>query len=461
MSQPSTNEPVDGLRTPPGPQRWDWVGIVRQFLRNDSTDTLKRLKDDYGDIVNVYFDGDAYVLSSPAYIQHVLESNQGNYKKSDVYDEQLGVLFGTGLLTAEGELWRRQQALIRPMFRPTTLQMFVELIAEETNSMIDRWAKKDTPIDLLAETERITLLIIGRAMFSEEMEQHADDMRKALRIARGEFQRQTTAVDITVPRWIPTPHNRRLDWAHEYFDELVYGLIEKRRGSEDAHDDLLSMLMRARTENGERISDEQIRDEIITFLLAGHETTATALAWTWYLLAHHPERHRQLHERASAADWLDGTQNPMRSEESFVKQCVQEGMRIYPPVPVFSREVIETDQIGEYAVSAGSDVLLSQFLVHRDPSIWDDPLEYRPDRFANDGPDRPSYSYFPFGGGARMCIGRQFALLEAQIILGLTVQQHKLELEAPQYAHHNEIGRSSAVTMIPDEAITMRVEAWD
>lgn len=473
MSQQSStvDTPGDPPRTPPGPQGWSWLSLARRFLGagdSDTTDILQWLKAEYGDVVNVYFDGDAYVLSDPEHVQYVLETNQGNYRKSAVYDEQLGELFGRGLLTAEGDLWRRQQKLVRPMFQPTTIRTFVDLIAAETRTMIDRWserAERDESIDLLAETERVTLSIIGKAMFSEDMEQHADEMREALRVVRTEFQRQTKAFGITVPRWVPTPHNRRTDRAEEYFDSLVYDLIEKRKGRAEEFDDLLSMLMRARTEAGERMEDEQIRDEIVTFLLAGHETTATALTWTWYLLAHNPDIHRELHARALDASWSAGSATPdetMLDEQPFVKQCVQEGMRIYPPVPAFSREIIEEDRLGDYAVPAGSDVLLSQFLVHRDPTIWPDPLDYRPERFDPDEDhDRPKYSYFPFGGGARMCIGRKFALVEAQIILGMAVRELRLELESPRHPHYDDIDRSSAVTMAPGEPIRMQVHDWD
>ncbi|MFC5973064.1 cytochrome P450 [Halomarina salina] len=453
-------------RDPPGPERWNWLSLARQFLSADTTETLAMLREDYGDVVKVYFDGEAYVVSNPTYVQHVLEANQGNYAKADVYDEELGEVFGQGLLTAEPATWQRQQELIRPMFMPATIRTFADLVAEETRAMLDRWkeyADRGEPIDLLSETERVTLLIIGKAMFSEDMADEADRMQEALHVFRDEFKRQTRSVGPTLPRWVPTPHNRQMEEALDYLNGFVYDLIEKRRGREDEFDDLLTMLLQARTDDDERMADEQIRDEIVTFLLAGHETTATALAWTWYLLAHHPEQHRRLHDAALDAPWLDGdSPDPTRFEEGpFVKQCVQEGMRIYPPVPAFSRQAIDSDRLGPYQVDPGTELIMSQFLVHRDPSIWDDPLDYRPDRFDGDGPDCPRYGYFPFGGGARMCIGREFSLLEARIILGMAVRDVKLELESPDYHHYDDIGRDSAVTMTPAERIEMRVGEWE
>lgn len=464
MSQPSPPEESRPWQSPPGPDRWDWFSLARQFLSSDTTETLASLKREYGDVVQVYFDGPAYVISNPEHVQHVLEANQGNYRKAAVYEEELGEIFGDGLLTAEPDVWKRQQAVIRPMFMPSMVRTFSGLVAKETHAMLDRWrrhADRGEPIDLLSETERVTLLIIGKAMFSTDMEDEAERMQRALHVFRDEFKRQTAGVGPTLPRWVPIPHNRRVEWALDYLDGLVYDLIEKRRGREDEFDDLLSMLMRARPD-GEPMADEQVRDEIVTFLLAGHETTATALAWTWYLLAHNPDAHRRLHDAATSAPWLDGdTPDASRfDEEPFVKQCVQEGMRIYPPVPAFSREAIDDDRLGPYHVPAGTEVIMSQFLVHRDPDYWDDPLAYRPDRFDGER-DGPRYDYFPFGGGARMCIGREFSLMEAQIIMGLAAREFRLELEAPRYDHYDQIGRSSAVTMAPDETIRMRVTEWD
>lgn len=452
-------------RNPPGPERWNWLSLARQFLGSDTTETLSTLRDEYGDVVRVYFDGEAYVVSNPGYVQHVLEANQGNYAKADVYDEELGEVFGEGLLTAEPTRWQRQQELIRPVFMPATIRTFSDLVAEETRAMLDRWrgyADRGEPIDLLSETERVTLLIIGKAMFSTDMAEEAERMQEALHVFRDEFKRQTSSMGPTLPRWVPIPHNRRMEAALDYLDDFVYDLIDKRHGREDEFDDLLTMLMQARTDDGERMDDEQVRDEIVTFLLAGHETTATALAWTWYLLAHNPEHHRRLHEAAVDAPWLEGDAPDATrfDEQPFVKQCVQEGMRIFPPVPAFSRKTVEPDRLGPYQVDPGTELIMSQFLVHRDPTIWDDPLDYRPGRFAEEAPERPRYGYFPFGGGARMCIGREFSLLEAQIILGMAVRDAKLELESPRYEHFDDIGRSSAVTMTPAERIEMRVGEW-
>ena len=464
MSKQRTS--ADASKSVPGPSE---TGLLRQatrLLREDTATMLEDLRQRYGRVVRLRMPTDgteAYLLADPDYVQHVLEANQANYRKAAVYRDELGELFGRGLLTSEGDHWSRQHRTIRPMFRSNSVRSFADLVAEQTNAMCDRWAdhaERGEQIDLLSEMERVTLLIIGRAMFSADMETHAGDIAAALDVLRTEFQRQTNSIRPTAPDWLPTPHNRRVSDARDRLNSIVYGLIQERRGHADEYDDLLSALMTARDEKtGERMDDEQIRDEIMTFLLAGHETTAAALTWTWYLLARNPDIHEELHEQVTTeltgsgvAAFSFGGDDP-----TYAKQCVQEAMRIYPPVPVFVREARETDVIDGYEIPAGSEVLLSQYVVHRDPELWDDPSKFRPERFAAGADaERARYSYFPFGGGARMCIGRQFALMEAQLVLSRALGRYRLDLKSPT----TEPGLDSAVTMVPDEPIEMRVTEW-
>jgi cytochrome P450 len=453
-------------RSLPGPSGLEWLRVIRNVLGNDMSDQLQYLRGEYGQIV-AFVDPAAprtpmVMLAKPEAVQHVLETNQGNYVKSDVYRDELTRVFGEGLLTSSGDLWMRQNRLIAPLFTKSSVYTFTEIVREETATMLDQWSHHQGPIDLLSELERLTLLIIGKAMFSTDMDEHAEEISEILEVLRNAFQRRTSGL-VTVPDWAPTPTVRRELAAVDRLDEIVYGLIEKRRGNADAYDDLLSKLILAQDdETGNEMSDEQIRDELVTFLLAGHETTATALTWTWYLLAQHPETHRNLHEQVTDAQALDRAEfSPeIRTELQYVSQCVQEGMRIYPPVPVIAREVDTTDTACGYELPAGTQVVVPQIVVHRDPELWDDPLEYRPGRFAPDaGDDRPTYSYFPFGGGARMCTGRQFALMEAQLILASVLREFRLELHSPD--PDAEIGLDSAVTMVPDRPIQMTLRQWD
>lgn len=398
-------------------------------------------------------DDRAWLLGRPEYVQYVLEENQDNYRKAQIYRDELSEVFGQGLLTSEGDLWRRQHRIIRPMFTKQSVNSFTDTVVDATERMLDRWSEQQGTIDLLEEMEWLTLIIIGEAMFSADMDAYATDIRDALRTLRARFTERndpTTRVDDD-----PDPETVA---ARETLDRIVYELIDERRGQTGRYDDLLSMLMSATDEEtGATMDDETVRDQIMTFLLAGHETTAAALTWTWYLLSKNNEIHRQLHHSVASIDTSSPTD--ALAELGYAKRCVQEGMRIYPPVPVFAREAVERDSIDGHEIPAGGNVLLSQYVIHRDADVWHAPNEYRPDRFAPENEaDRIPYSYFPFGGGPRMCIGRQFSLMEARLILGRTVDEYKLELESPPVDQAVDV--SSAVTMVPDESIEMRLGTW-
>jgi len=439
------------------------MGLLEQaggFLTQDMTAVLTDLRDRYGTVVGTRMpSGDpAVFVAEPNGIQHVLQGNQDNYRRSSVYRNELSEAFGDGLLTSEGDLWEQQHRLIRPMFRSNTVKSFTDLIVEETDEMLAGWNRGDR-IHLFEEMERVTLLIIGKAMFSADMETHAADISEALAVLRRAFKREVGIIP-TVPDFVPSFHNSRLRRAVESINDIVYDLIDDRRANDGDREDLLAMLLDARTDDGERMDDEQIRDELVTFLLAGHETTAAALTWTWYLLGQHPDDHERLHEYVTEADSLRdavGFSAGAAGNKSPLKRAIQESMRIYPPVPVITREAVADDVVAGYEVPAGSEVILSQFVVHRDPDLWADPMAFRPERFAADA-DRTPYSYFPFGGGKRMCIGRLLALAEAQLVLGRALETHRLTLESPT---DREPRMDSAVTMIPDDPVEMRVGRWD
>lgn len=358
--------------------------------------------------------------------------------------------------------------VVSPMFRKDSVMSFGGLVLEEANSMVERWEDRrenGETIDLLRGMEHVTLMIIGRAMFSTDMEQNAEELAESLAVLRRVFKRRMEDI-VTVPEWLPTPLNRRKDRALETLEDIVYGLIEDRRGDEEGYDDLLSRLMAAEDESGENLDDKLIRDEVMTFLLAGHETTATALTWTYYLLMNNPEIHRELRDAARSSSLKDGFNPALLDDLGFVKQCIQEAMRIFPPAPMVGRKAAKDVEVGGVTVPEGREVAVSQYLTHRDPDVWDSPWDYRPERFDPTGSrdkepvaeSRP-YSYYPFGGGARMCIGREFALLEATLILGTAAVNHRLELESPR-VEPREIGVDSAITMIPDERIEASVHSW-
>lgn len=437
--------------TPPGPTALQRAVLAGRFARSDLVEVFEHLRDRFGRTVWLDLPGDdaaTLLVSDPAHVEQILETKQRQYPKADIYQESLGEVFGEGLLTAEGDHWASQNRLIAPVFQPESVHAVGDLIIAETDAMLERWRDRDE-VDLLAEMERVTLLIIGKAMFSTDMAEHATEMGAALAALRARF-RQVNSGIVSLPEWVPTRTARRSERGRAYLDETVYDLIEKRRGRAEEYDDLLSRLLLAEDEEtGRRMDDEQVRDEVVTFLLAGHETTAAALTWTWWLLSRHPEAHRRVAATVAESTLADPdpTFDPSLMEDlSVVERTLNEGMRLYPPVPFIGRKAAEDDTLGRYHVPEGVRVVVSQYLTHRDPGVWDAPDRFDPDRFRAD--DRPRYAFYPFGGGSRSCIGRLFATMEGVLILSRAVASCRLELAAPDPAE--TLGMNSAVTMTPE-----------
>lgn len=438
----------------------DTVRVVEKAVREDITDGLAYVRETYGPTARLDLPGSVVrgiLVARPDPVEHVLETNQSNYRKPDEYLDTLRHQ-GESLTTTRGAEWRDQHRLLAPMFQPDRVAQFSDLVVDRTEAALQRWrsiGERGGTIDLQEEMGRITLQVLGRALFSADMDEHAEEVLDAIRAIRGWMGRVISP--------IPYPLSyldRRFEQPVETFQGLAEQLIEKRRGQENEYGDLLSMMMRAEADGG-GMSDRRIVDNVISFLIGGSETTALALTWTLYLLARHPDVHRRLHETVVDSAVADGTHTPDALEEiGYVKQAIQEGMRVYPPVPMIPRQAIDDDVVGGYAVPAGTRVIVSPFLTHREPTIWDEPLAFRPERFApGRGDDRPRYSFFPFGGGARMCIGRTFALLEAQLVLALIAADCRLELAAP--SADERVGVSSVSTMAPASEIRMSVGEWE
>lgn len=457
--QPQPTGPTPDAAVP-GPTGLDRLRVVAETLRGDITDGLAHVHREYGSPARLGLPGsnfgDALIVSQPDHVEHVLETNQSNYRKPDVYLDQLSFL-GDGLVTSQGEAWRDQHRLLMPLFQQDSVGGFADVIVDQTADMLDRWqriADGGGRIDLLDEMARITLRVLGRTMFSSDLATHYPAIQAAMTTLRDKMARQQSP--IPYPAWWL---DRQLKEPVETLHRIARDLIRKRQGSEDAYDDLLSMMLTAG--EGAGLDPERIVDNVVTFLVAGHETTATALTWTWYLLATHPDHHRRLREGLVDTS-LEQTGVDMAAagdELGAVTRTVQESMRLYPPVPLFTRAAVEDDTLGQMHIPGGTMLVLSQWLTHRDPAIWDDPGVFRPDRFQDDPVEsRPRYSFYPFGGGARMCIGRQFALLEAQLILGLALSRMKLELASSPSPKGPAV--STAVTMQPDAPIEMTIARW-
>ncbi len=399
-----------------------------------------------------------FIVSTPEAAKYVLQDNHRNYTKAMTY-QFIEPVVGKGLLTSEDDLWLRQRRLVAPMFHRERVRSYGETMIETTQDMLDEWATQppDESFDVASAMSQLTLSIAGKLLFNRdiggESEWIGDDM---LLIFRDINRRLSTP--FAIPRGVPTPQNRRFDKAIERLEDLVYGMIEERRGHEEDYDDLLSTFMLAEdADDGGRMSDKQIRDEVMTFILAGHETTSNHLSWTLYLLSKHPEIRRRLEREIDAGvDGKTPTIDEVRELE-FLEDVIDESLRLYPPAWTVEREPKEDDEIAGYHIPAGSIVSVGPYFVHHNPDVWDNPEGFDPDRFGDDGrrPDH-RYAHFPFGGGPRMCVGADFAILESKLILAAILRRYRLDLVAG-----HPVDAEGTITLYPREGIEMTVRRRD
>lgn len=401
-------------------------------MRRDPLAFVSGLKRDYGDVVLVRMGPvHVYMLFHPNDVKHVLQENNQNYVKGPIIG-RVKVLIGEGLFTSEGPFWRRQRRLAQPAFHRDRIASFFDTMVRCTTDRLDAWethADNGQPFDVAADMNELTLTIVGLTLFSRDLSGEAAAVGSAMRDAV-KFTADRAMSYLVPPLFLPTRRNRDFRVALRTLDRMVFETIEARRRSGDDGRDLLGMLMSARDEEtGERMTARQLRDELMTFILAGHETTAVALSWTWYLLAQHPEVEDRLRREVMG---LLGTSPPTIEDLPklpLTRRVVSEAMRLYPPVWGIGRQSIAADTVGGYQLPAGAVVNMSPWVTHRDPAIWEEPDRFDPDRFLPErSKDRPRFAYFPFSGGPRLCIGESFALMEAQIVIAMTVQRYALRL---------------------------------
>jgi cytochrome P450 len=428
-------------RVAPGPAGSFLLGNLLTMNRQSPLRFYRDCWQSYGDVVRVQAGPLVqHLLAHPDHIRHVLMDNRTNYHKGTAY-RKLKLSLGEGLLTSEGDLWRRQRRLMQPPFAPRSLAPYVTAMTESTEQMLKIWrsyAIDGEALDINDEMMRLAMSIIGRTMFSIDVGDDAAAAGRAFTFVL-EYIGSRTVSMLDVPLFVPTPANRQFKAALHTLETFIDGIIGERRANPDQHDDLLAHLLRARDETtGEGMSDKQIRDEVLTIFFAGHETTAQALTWAWYLLALNPRIDDRLY--AEVAETLPN--RPLTIDDvprlPYTRMVVDETLRLYPPVWSFARDAIDDDVIGGYHIPAGSMVLMSQYITHRHPSFWSNPEEFDPERFAPGRSEgRPQFAYFPFGGGPRTCIGNHFALLESQIVVASIARRYRLELAPGQRVETN------------------------
>jgi len=395
-------------------------------------------------------------ISSPDGIQHVLVTNNANYDKRASAFGPLRDLIGNGLLLSDGDFWRKQRRLMQPVFHTKHIQAFVDMMGEETAFVLDRWeqvAASGQPLNIQQEMMRLTLSVITRALFNQRIGDETGNIGSDLTIL---LEDNIYRFDhpFYPPRNFPTPRNRRYQRAKARVYALIDDLVESRRSSVGEHNDLLDLLMLAQDEEtGQGMSNEQLRYELVTLFIAGHETTALLLSWAFYLLAQHPEERARL--QAEAQQVLGGRMPGLADLPNlkYTRLVMDETLRMYPPAWLTNRRAINTDEVEGYLIPAGAELTISPYATHHDPALWPDPFKFDPERFTPErSADRQRYAYFPFGAGPRVCIGNNFALLEAQLILAAAAQRYRLELVPDQ-----QVEMEALITLRPKNGPWMTV----
>jgi cytochrome P450 len=437
---------------PPGPRG---LGGKRDILRarRDVLGFLCGLRRRYGDVA--FFGAgqlDVYLLSHPDAIRDVLVTHGGRFMKGQGLQETKRLL-GEGLLTSEGEFHKRQRRLIQPMFHHSRIEGYGEVMVDHAARMAEAWTDGQE-LDVHRQMMRLTLGIVGTTLFDTDLrDREANQVAEALGKSLELFDRLTSPLFVLLMRFKFSPENRRFRGAKATLDQIVYRMIEERRRAGD-RGDLLSTLLLAQEER-EGMTDLQVRDEAITIFLAGHETTSNALTWTWYLLSQHPEVEARLHEEL---DHVLSGRAPRVADLAnlpYTHRVLTEAIRLYPPAWILGRRALVDHPVDGYTIPAGSIVITCQYIVHHDPRWFPNPDVFDPDRWLPElVAERPRYSYFPFGGGHRVCIGESFAWMEGELLLATLAQRWKLRL-----VPGHPVAMSPVVTLRPKHGMRMTVHA--
>lgn len=426
------------MASPPGPKHLPLIGALPQFRRMAPA-YLEQISREYGDIVFLRVGRQRiYFLNHPDLIRDVLVTHQSKFKKSRML-EKARIILGDGLLTSEGAFHRQQRRLVQPAFYRDRLIGYGRTMTARASSAADRW-QPGQPLDISIEMAHLTLDIVSRTLFSTGIEGQMGTVTRAMEEVLGVFETVLNPFSDLLEK-LPLPKVRRFHHAREQLDRIIYGIINERRASGEDTGDLLSMLLLAQNDEDDedvgkdrvshrRMTDTQVRDEALTLFVAGHETTANLMTWTWYLLSQNPEAEARLH--AELNEVLGGRPPEFADlpKLPYTDAVIAESLRLYPPGWAIGRRALEDypvrDTAGnEYVVPARAIVLVSQWVSHRDPRWFPDPLTFQPERWldAEFTAGLPKFAYFPFGGGTRVCIGERFAKMEAALILATIAQR--------------------------------------
>jgi cytochrome P450 len=470
---------------PPGPAHKIPGKLLRQFVR-DPINTLSNIAREYGDISHFKLGREhVYLINNPDYIEKVLIYDHRNFKKGKRLQTAKAVL-GEGLVTSEGDYHSRQRRLIQPIFHPKQVMMYGSIVSDYAAHMRDGWNEGST-VDISHDMMRLTLRIICKSVLNYDVEAEAQQVGKALTTVRKYSKRLQSPIGHVLDKISILPAPKKAREAKKELDSLVYGLISDRRqqeesGSDKRLNDLLTRLLEAQDSNPQattmstsstststsmststngKMSDKQVRDEVMTIFIAGHETTANALTWTFYLLSQHRDIEKKLQDEIdSVVDHRTGNnvESKIPSVEDipklqYTEKVLRESMRLFPPVWTMGRYVENDYPVGEFTIPAGSSILMSQYVMHHDPRYYENPEEFNPERWTDEFKTHlPRFSYFPFGGGIRGCIGEPFAWMEGILIIATIAQKWTMDLTADQ-----RIKLDPAITLRPKYGMKMKL----
>jgi cytochrome P450 len=421
-----------GRRDYPGPSPLAVPGLLRK-LWFDRLAMLTDAADEFGDVVKFAMGPKTlYFFNHPDHAKHVLADNPLNYHKGLGLAEARQLMLGDGLLTSEDEIWKRQRRIIQPAFRRDRIAGFASVVTDAGQALVTRLgAQVGGTVDLSEEMTRLTMTVLGKSLLAADLSP-LRMLGPAFEVAQDRAMFEMVSLG-AIPMWLPVPRNLRFRKAKGQLEDAVEVLVSGRAhaGGRDGTD-MLSMLAAAYADDPDaRKRWRVMRDELITILLAGHETTASTLSWTWYLLSTHPEAAAAMH--AEVVEVL-GDRTPDHEDLArlpYTTTVIQETMRLYPPVWGLTRKSVAADEIDGYRVPAGADVMISPYTLHRHPGFWPEPNEFRPERFATSAtPVSNRYAYIPFGAGPRVCVGSHLGMMEATLIAAMVAREFRFELGA-------------------------------
>jgi cytochrome P450 len=436
---------------PPRPP-WSDFGHLHRLFGRDLLGGLAYMHSKYGDFVRTRLPLHIYFLAHPDAIEEVLVKKPNAFRKHRT-TRLLARVSGNGLLANEGESWRQQRRLLQPAFHQQHLQTYAALMVGAVERAAAGWRAGEVR-DVHQDMMGVTMTIVAGTLFGTELSANAERVGHAITDLMAAFERvMGLAARVQPPTWVPTPGNRRILKSRREIDALILGIIEARKRDGAQRDDLLSLLIQARDEDGGGMSDSQVRDEAVTLFLAGHETTALALSYALYLLASHPAQQAQIADEVARV--LGGRSATFEDLPalSFTENVVLETMRLYPPAWGIAREALEPVEIAGFPLPRGAELIMSPFIVHRDPRWFPDPESFDPDRWRDDLARRlPRFAYFPFGGGPRVCIGNRFAMMEAKLVLAGLIQRFRFETTT-----ETSVTLQPSATLRPRDGVRLRL----